>query len=97
MRFFIKFSDIINDSSKYDELGVGGISNADNANPKQLRWELDRDDFSGDGGAKRWKKGKKNSSGKLQKHVKNKSKKRAPIIEKKRDNKKSKASKLKRK
>lgn len=36
------FTDLINESSKYDELGVGSISNKDKANPKQLQWEMKR-------------------------------------------------------
>ena len=39
-----EFTDIINESSKYDELGVGGISNKDRANPKQLQWEMKGND-----------------------------------------------------
>lgn len=39
-------------------MGVGGISNADNANPRQLRWEMDRDDDFARGGNKNWKRNK---------------------------------------
>lgn len=87
---------MINDSSKYDELGVGGLSNADNATPKQLRWELDQDDFGKNG--KRWKKGKK--SGKLQKNVKITKKHGSPSSSSSKEksrNKKFKTSKPKRK
>lgn len=53
-----EFSHMINESNKYEEMGVGSISNKDNANPKQLKWELQRDgDFTG----KNWKKQKTNS------------------------------------
>ena len=41
-------------------MGVGGISNTDNANPRQLKWEMDRDDNFG--GKSSWKK--KNKQGK---------------------------------
>lgn len=44
MFLFIKFTDLINESSRYDEMGVGSISNKDNANPKQLKWEMKRND-----------------------------------------------------
>lgn len=39
-------------------MGVGGISNADNANPRQLRWEMDRDDDFARGGNTNWKRNK---------------------------------------
>lgn len=35
---------MINESSRYDEMGVGSISNRDNADPKQLKWEMKRND-----------------------------------------------------
>lgn len=41
-----EFSDLLNKSSQYDELGVGSISNRDNADPKQLKWEMARDEYS---------------------------------------------------
>lgn len=34
---------MINESVKYDEKGVGSISNRDNADVKQLQWEMKRD------------------------------------------------------
>ena len=43
--FYFKFSDLINESTRHDELGVGSISNRDRADPKQLKWEMNRDDF----------------------------------------------------
>jgi hypothetical protein len=46
---------MINDSSKYDEMGVGSISNKDNANPKQLKWEMQRDERLN---GKKWNKKK---------------------------------------
>jgi len=35
---------MINESSRYDEMSVGSISNKDNADPKQLKWEMKRND-----------------------------------------------------
>jgi len=35
---------MINESSRYDEMNVGSISNKDNADPKQLKWEMKRND-----------------------------------------------------
>jgi hypothetical protein len=35
---------LINEAAKYDEMGVGSISNKDKADPMQLKWEIDRDD-----------------------------------------------------
>ena len=32
----------MNESSKYDDMGVGSISNKDKSNPKQLKWEMNR-------------------------------------------------------
>ena len=34
------FTDIINESAKYDDMGVGNVSNKDRADPKQLKWEM---------------------------------------------------------
>ncbi len=39
-----EFTDILNESSKYDELGVGSVSNKDKSTPKQLQWEMKRND-----------------------------------------------------
>jgi hypothetical protein len=49
-------------------MGVGSISNLDNANPRQLRWELDQDGFAND---KNWKKNKNAKKFKGGKSVKN--------------------------
>lgn len=71
---------MINESSKYDELGVGGISNYDNANPKQLKWELDQDDFGKRGGGGRSKRGKKQQiGGKLKKKSEKNYSKKQPV------------------
>lgn len=51
-----EFTDLINESARYDDMGVGSISNKDRADPKQLKWEMDRNDLSN---AKNWKKSKK--------------------------------------
>ena len=41
-------------------MGVGSISNKDNANPKQLKWEMKRGDFGGrPNGKKNFSKHKK--------------------------------------
>ncbi|CAF0778724.1 unnamed protein product [Brachionus calyciflorus] len=48
------FTDMINESAEYDKMGVGSISNKDRADPKQLKWEMGRDDFG-----QNWKKAKK--------------------------------------
>lgn len=48
-----EFTDLVNDSARYDELGVGSISNKDKADPKQLKWEMNRNDLSN---GKKWKK-----------------------------------------
>ena len=55
-----EFSDLLNKSSQYDELGVGGISNRDNADPKQLKWEMARDEYSR---GKDWRMNKRRGGG----------------------------------
>jgi hypothetical protein len=63
-----EFSHIIDDSSKYDALGVGAVSNKDKASAKQLQWEMKNNDESfkkrrgGSGGAFNKKSGKGNKS-----------------------------------
>lgn len=54
-----EFTDLVNDSARYDELGVGSISNKDRADPKQLKWEMNRNDLSY---GKKWEKSNKLSS-----------------------------------
>jgi len=42
-----EFSDILNESGKINSMGLGSVSNKDNADPKQLKWEINRNrDFS---------------------------------------------------
>ena len=69
---FFKFTDLINESSKYDELGVGGISNKDNSDPKQLKWEMKRDQKFGQNGSKKPKFSKFKKSSNKNKIKKNK-------------------------
>lgn len=52
---------MINESSRYDEMGVGSISNKDNADPKQLKWEMTRDFDHKRKGGKRFGKNKTKS------------------------------------
>jgi hypothetical protein len=43
------FTELINKASEFNETGVGGaLLNKDNANPKQLKWEMSRDSFTHD-------------------------------------------------
>ena len=49
-------------SATYDKLGVGSISNKDNSDAKQLRWEMDRESNFRRGGNR--KGGRRNHGGK---------------------------------
>ena len=69
-RIILKFSHLINESNKYDEMGVGSISNKDNANPKQLKWEMQRDERLN---GKNWKNKKGTKFSKHSKNFKSKS------------------------
>ncbi len=46
--YYLKFSDLINESSKNDDMGIGSISNKDKSNAKQLKWEMNRFSAGGD-------------------------------------------------
>ena len=65
---------MINESSRYDEMGVGSISNKDNAGPKQLKWEMKRNDAE-------FKKNKRFNNKKIKKF--DKSSKKKPFQNKK--------------
>lgn len=69
-----EFTDMINESSRYDEMGVGSISNKDNAGPKQLKWEMKRNDAE-------FKKNKRFNNKKIKKF--DKSSKKKPFQNKK--------------
>lgn len=76
---------MINESAKYDEMGVGSLSNKDKADPKQLKWEMQRDEFVK---GKNWKKTKK-----FNKNKQNKSKSKKENIGKIKNNKANNSSK----
>lgn len=58
------FTDLINESTKMDDEGVGAISNKDKSNAKQLKWEMNRfnDDSRGKFGKKDNKFGRVNKA-----------------------------------
>ena len=87
----LKFSDLLNESATYDKLGVGTISNKENANAKQLRWEMDREARFRKGGS--FKRSSRRNGGGGGGHRSDSGSKKKPVVSKNKGSKKPNGSK----